>query len=138
MKIKMPTDRLVEDLVYSIMGTVIVADEGWGADLPDWIGTKITLERMENNIRRARGEKIEEATDAEAVAYLYTLSLKAPMARDMVNVYEYLVGKYATLPDGMGVAELDEQEKRMLSQLKRLLYKDSTRAFKEKLRKETK
>lgn len=126
-------DSLVKDLAYSIMGTIIVAEEGWGKDLPDWIKTQITLERMANNIRRAKGEKIEEATDAEVVAYLYTLSLTAPMTREGVNVYEYLVGKYAKLPEGMEVSELDEYEQRTLTQLKRQIYRDSTKAFKSRI-----
>ena len=128
------SEKMVENLVYALSGTVIVADKEWAETLPDWIRTQIKMERMAQNILALKGKVDSEATDAEVVAYLYTLSLKSPMTREAVNVYEYLVGKYAKLPEGMGVSELDEDEKRILQQLKSQLYKISRKSFSKKLR----
>lgn len=129
----MSADRHIQNIVRAIMGPIIVADQGWGETLPDWIRTQIKLERLTQNMRELKGEKVDEATDAEALAYFYTLSLRMPLTHEGFNVYMYLVNKYRKLEEGIKPIALGPDEERLLSKLKRFIYRDAKKAFKMKL-----
>jgi len=110
---------------------LIVADKGWAETIPDWILKEIEVERTVEAMAEAMGRKIDEVGDAEAVAYLYTLSLKTPFDYTYTKIYTYLVAKLMKkrnpnnqLPDFMEKAlqeGLDDYEKRELARLKQEL-----------------
>lgn len=83
-------DKMVEELVYSICGTIVVADTGWASSIPEWIMTQIKLERLTQNMLVLQGKAEEEATDAEALAYLYTLTLSHPVSAITAEIYLFL------------------------------------------------
>ena len=85
-------DRQISDLVGALTDPIIVMPGGWGDTLPDWIKDAITVERLIENLKHLNGEE-PTGTDAEAVAYLYTASLTAPMDRDWAEIYLYLTRK---------------------------------------------
>lgn len=143
---KKPRERLEEDWISDIVGTfydpIIVSPGGWGDTLPPWVKNAITLERLEMNIRMTRGEQ-PTGTDCEAMAYLYTRSLEAPMGHDWGQIYLYIASKCYerwsklhgfenTLPEDIRVTKLDIHQMYDLDHLKAWLYRTRIKARKEK------
>ena len=106
---------------------------GWGDTLPDWIKTAITLERLLANTKGLGGER-PTATDAEAVAYLHTASLEAPLDSDWTSIYLYLAGQEIVqhlktkIPADIKVLSLSDTQQEELRRLKDWIYDTRTRA----------
>ncbi len=85
----MNTPKTVEKGISEIVGAltdpILVFPGGWGDSLPEWLKTAITLERLEMNMRALKGEEMT-GTDAEACAYLNTVSLTQPMDHDWTQI----------------------------------------------------
>jgi hypothetical protein len=77
---------MVDDLVGTLIDPIIVYPGGWGDSLPEWLKTSITLERLEMNMRALKGEE-PTGTNAEACAYLMTVSLTQPIDSDWTQIY---------------------------------------------------
>ena len=92
----MTTEKQVEKGISEIVGAltdpIIVFPGGWGDTLPEWLKTAITLERMVGNMKALKGEEAT-GTDAEACAYLMTVSLTQPMDSDWTQIYLYVAGQ---------------------------------------------
>jgi len=83
-------------------------------------------------------------TDAEACAYLYTVSLTQPMDSDWTQIYLYIANQVYTrhqskesdvqMPDDIRVESLSEYEMGELRRLKRWLYERRVKARQEKER----
>ena len=124
-------DKFLRDIMGAISPTIIVYDESWGDDLPEWLKTQITLKRFEENARGIKGEKIEEATDEEAMAYLYTRSLAAPMTDGWVRIYQKVFQKVVSEKIGrknmpakfQEDIELSSYEENQRKDMKRWIYK---------------
>ena len=120
-------DSQVDELVGTFFDPIIVMPGGWGDTLPDWIKSQITLERLAQNMKTLKGEKLT-ATDAEACAYLYTASLEAPMDDDWTRIYLYVAGRVASrgrdtkIPDDIRVDSLNDYQIRLLRDLKDWIY----------------
>ena len=71
----------ISDIVGCLTDPIVVFPGGWGDTLPDWLKTAITLERMLGNMKELKGEE-SIGTDAEACAYLMTVSLTQPIDSD--------------------------------------------------------
>lgn len=106
---------------------LVVADSGWAETLPEWLLQEIRDERMVGGLcAMSKGEKDQGVGDAEVVAYLYTLSLKAPISRDMSEIYLSLSSKLLRkrgmpAPEHGGLDKSQEHELAVLRQeLKRL------------------
>ena len=88
----MTTEKEMEKGISEIVGVftdpIIVFPGGWGDTLPEWIKTSITLERLMMNVQALKTGEMT-GTDAEACAYLYTVSLTQPMDRDWNEIYLY-------------------------------------------------
>ena len=116
-------DKQIDSLVGALMDPIIVMPGGWGDSLPDWIKGAIQLERL---ALLMKGE--ETATDAEACAYLYTASLTNPIGSDWARIYLYIAGKVVSrnkgteIPEDIKVDSLDEDEMRLLRELKRWIW----------------
>lgn len=65
--------------------SLVLPRSAWNDTLPDWIRVRVALER---SILKSQGK--QEATDAEALAYLYPLSLESPLDHDWTTIYLYL------------------------------------------------
>lgn len=141
LKIDEKADQQLSELVGALTDPVIVMPGGWGDTLPDWIKNTITLERLIDNLKQSKGEE-PTGTDAEAVAYLYTASLEAPMDRDWSEIYLYLAGKVISqhrktaVPGDLQVESLSDYQQSELRRFKRWLYETRVRARQERDRSE--
>ena len=137
----MTTEKQVEKGISEIVGVftdpILVFPGGWGDSLPEWIKTAITLERLVMNMRALEGEEMT-GTDAEACAYLYTVSLTQPMDHDWIQIYLYIAGKVyerwrtkesgITMPDDIRVESITDDQMSDLNRLKAWLYHKKTQA----------
>jgi len=130
-------DRQIDELVGALTDPLIMSPGGWADTLPEWIKTEITLERLVQNMKTLKGEKMT-ATDAEACAYLYTRSLEAPMSSDWTQIYLYIAGKVVAqgkntqIPDDIKVDSLNADQMRDLQELKDWIYGRRLKARKER------
>ena len=122
------TERWIDDIVGALFDPIIVMPGGWGDDLPEWLRTRVTLERLGENIVALREGRELTATDAEAACYLFTASLTAPMGSDWTQIYLYVAGgemkseKKLEMPEDIRVESLTESQWRDLKQLKDWIY----------------
>ena len=134
------TERWIDDIVGALFDPIIVMPGGWGDDLPQWLRTRVTLERLGENIVALREGRELTATDAEAACYLFTASLTAPMGSDWTQIYLYVAGgemkgeKKLEMPEDIKVESLTESQWRDLKQLKDWIYGQRLKHRKEKAR----
>ena len=133
----MTTEKQIEkgisDIVGALTDPILVFPGGWGDTLPEWLKNAITLERLEMNMKALKGEEMT-GTDAEACAYLMTVSLTQPIDSDWTQIYLYVAtqtyrrwGKNE-MPGDIAVDQLDDGQMRDLHRLKEWLYRQRTRA----------
>jgi hypothetical protein len=131
----------ISDLVGCLTDPIIVFPGGWGDTLPEWLKTAVTLERLEMNIRAIRGEEIA-GTDAEACAYLMTVSLAQPIDSDWTQIYLYIATKTcrrwgkSEMPGDIAVDSISDYQLAELNRLKEWLYRKRTQARLERERAE--
>ena len=113
---KQKVDGWIDDIVGALFDPIIVMPGGWGDDLPEWLKTRVTLERLAENIVATREVREITATDAEAACYLFTASLTAPIGGDWTQVYLYVAGgemksqAKSELPEDIKVEALTESQ----------------------------
>ena len=127
----MTTEKQMEKGISDIVGVftdpILVFPGGWGDTLPDWIKGAITLERLIENVRALKEGEMT-GTDAEACAYLMTVSLTQPIDHDWTKIYLYVAGKVcrqhkqAEIPEDILVESLDAEQMRDLNRLKAWIY----------------
>ena len=129
-------DGWIDDLVGALRDPIIVMPGGWGDDLPEWLRTRVTLERLGENIVALREGRELTATDAEAACYLFTASLTAPMGSDWTQIYLYVAGGEMKdkMPEDIKVESLTESQWRDLKHLKDWIYRQRVKHRKEKQR----
>jgi hypothetical protein len=86
-------EKDISDIVGCLTDPIVVFPGGWGDTLPDWLKTAITMERMMGNMKSLKGEEEPTGTDADACAYLMTLSLTQPMDSDWTQIYLYVASQ---------------------------------------------
>ena len=128
-------DRGISDIVGVFTDPIIVYPGGWGDTLPDWLKGAITMERLIENMKALKGEPMT-GTDAEACAYLMTVSLTQPMDSDWSEIYLYVAGKVyekhrtkesgVTMPEDIRVESLRDDQVRDLDRLKAWLFRQRT------------
>ena len=139
-------DAGISNIVGALTDPVIVYPGGWGDSLPDWIKTEITLERMIENVKALRKET-PTGTDAEAAAYLMTLSLTRPMSDSWSKIYLYVAGQCMRkhmktanqefeMPEEISIKTLSESDMWHLNELKAWIYKKRVEVRKERDRAE--
>jgi hypothetical protein len=125
-------DKGISDIVGVFTDPILVFPGGWGDTLPEWLKQAITLERLVMNMKALKGEEIT-GTDAEACAYLMTVSLTQPIDSDWTRIYLYIAGKVcrqhkqAEIPGDIKVESLDDGQMRDLARLKEWIYQQRTR-----------
>ncbi len=101
--------------------------------IKELIKKEIHLQRAEQALKQREGE----ATDAEALAYLYSASLAVPLRSEYVRIYSYLFQKTMRRlgieppPELCDVESLSEYEEGLLRELKEWLWEKSLKGFKE-------
>ena len=124
-------DKGISEIVGVFCDPIIVFPGGWGEDLPEWLKNAITLERFVMNMKALKGEEMT-GTDAEACAYLMTVSLTQPMDHDWGQIYLYIAGKtyqrhkQGELPEDIKVDSLRDDQVADLNRLKGWLYRKRT------------
>lgn len=141
----MTTEKQLEKGISEIAGVfsdpIIVFPGGWGDTLPDWLKNAITLERLVENVKALKGEGMT-GTDAEACAYLMTLSLTQPMDSDWTQIYLYIAGQSykrwnkGEMPADIAVDSISDYQIGELNRLKSWLYLQRVKARQEKDRAE--
>jgi hypothetical protein len=136
-------EKGISDIVGCLTDPVVVFPGGWGDTIPEWLKTAITLERMIGNMKSLKGEE-PTGTDAEACAYLMTLSLTQPMDSDWTKIYLYVASQTykrwekGEMPADIAVESIGEYQMQELSSLKAWLYQQRVKARQEKDRAERK
>ena len=133
----MTTEKQIEKGISEIVGAltdpIIVFPGGWGDTLPDWLKTAITLERMIGNVKALKGEE-PPGTDAEACAYIMTVSLTQPMDSDWTQIYLYIAGQTykrwnkGEMPADIAVDSISDYQMGELNRLKAWLYRQRMKA----------
>ncbi len=125
-------EKGISDIVGVFTDPILVFPGGWGEDLPEWLKTAITLERLEMNMRALKGEEMT-GTDAEACAYLWTAALTQPIDHDWTQIYLYIAGKTYSrwnnknhVPEDIRVESITDDQTRDLNRLKEWLYHKRT------------
>ena len=131
-------DGWIDDIVGALFDPIIVMPGGWGDDLPEWLRTRVTLERLAENIVAARENREITATDAETACYLFTASLTAPIGGDWTQIYLYVAGGEMKdkMPEDLKVEALTESQWRDLKELKNWIYRQRVKHRKEKSQRE--
>ena len=109
---------------------IVVADQGWGETIPEWLRAEIASERMIDGLLGLAGKNPKEQVgDAECLVYLMTASLTAPLDGSHTRIYQYLTTRVmkrargVDAPPDIRVTELTEDEARLLDDLRRQLYR---------------
>jgi len=129
-------NKTVEQGISNIVGCltdpIVVFPGGWGDTIPEWLKTAITLERMIGDMKGMKGEE-PNGTDAEACAYLMTVSLTQPMDSDWTQIYLYVASQTykqwekGEMPADIVVDSLSEYQMIELNRLKSWIYRQRIR-----------
>jgi hypothetical protein len=118
----------ISDIVGCLMDPIVVFPGGWGDTIPEWLKTAITLERMIGDMKAFKGEE-PKGTDAEACAYLMTVSLTQPMDSDWTQIYLYVATQTykrwekGEMPTDIVIDSISEYQMGELNRLKAWLYR---------------
>lgn len=129
---KADIDKGISDIVGVFTDPILVFPGGWGDTLPDWLKGAITMERLMMNVEALKTGQMT-GTDAEACAYLMTVSLTQPMDSDWSEIYLYVAGKvYSSwkkteVPEDIRVESLRDDQLRDLNRLKEWIYQQRTK-----------
>ena len=131
----------ISDIVGCLTDPIIVFPGGWGDTIPEWLKTAITMERMVENMKELKGEE-PTGTNAEACAYLMTLSLTQPMDSDWTQIYLYIAGQTykrwekSEMPTDIAVDSISGYQTLELNRLKVWIYRQRVKARQERDRAE--
>jgi hypothetical protein len=124
-------EKGISDIVGVFTDPILVFPGGWGDTLPDWQKGAITMDRLIENMKALKGEAMT-GTDAEACAYLMTVSLTQPIDSDWTQIYLYVSTKVCSrwkkveIPEDIRVQSLRDDQVRDLDRLKAWLYRQRT------------
>jgi hypothetical protein len=125
-------EKGISDIVGCLTDPIVVFPGGWGDTIPQWLKTAITLERMIGDMKVMKGEE-PTGTDAEACAYLMTVSLTQPMNSDWTQIYLYVASQSykrwekSEMPADIVVDSLSDYQTRELNRLKAWIYRQRIR-----------
>lgn len=108
----------------------IIGHIGWADSITSEQKARIQIERLKQ-VKEAKGEKIDMATDYEAMIYLSTASFSAPLSRMWLRIYFHLFKKFypeksdfipdyeAKLNPHMDIGELNNLKRWLFKQAKK-------------------
>lgn len=126
-------EKGISDIVGCLTDPIVVFPGGWGDTIPQWLKTAITLERMIDDMKGMKGEE-PTGTDAEACAYLMTVSLTQPMDSDWIQIYLYVASQTfkrwekGEMPADIVVDSLSDYQMTELNRLKAWIYRQRVKA----------
>jgi len=126
-------EKGISEIVGALADPILVFPGGWGDSIPEWLKNAITLERLTMNIKETRGEQ-STGTDAEACAYLMTVSLTQPIDSDWTQIYLYVASQTyrnwgkGEMPSDIAVNSLTDYQTAQLKRFKRWLYERRVQA----------
>ena len=130
-------EKGISDIVGCLTDPIVIFPGGWGDTIPEWLKTAITLERMMGDMKALKGEDLT-GTDAEACAYLMTVSLTQPMDSDWTQIYLYVAGQTykrwekGNMPADIVVDSINDYQMGELKRLKAWIYRQRVKARLEK------
>ena len=137
-------DDWIGDLAGAICDPIIVFPSGgWENSIPEWVFPDIKMQRLLDLIERHREMDGAEpmASDLEVMAYMYPLSLEAPLGHDWTEIYLYVATQAmkrrhppVEVPGDIKRDSLTDDQERQLNELKRWLYRARIKARKERER----
>jgi hypothetical protein len=133
MQLNKTVEKGISEIVGCLTDPIIVFPGGWGDTLPEWLKTAITLERMIGNMKAPKGEE-PIGTDAEACAYLMTVSLTQPMDSDWTQIYLYVASQTykrwekGEMPADIVVESISDYQITELNRLKTWIYRQRVKA----------
>jgi hypothetical protein len=122
----------ISDIVGCLTDPIVVFPGGWGDTIPEWLKTAITLERMMGDMKALKGKE-PSGTDAEACAYLMTVSLTQPMDSDWTQIYLYVASQTykrwekGEMPADIVVESISDYRMGELNRLKVWIYRQRIR-----------
>jgi hypothetical protein len=128
--------KVKEKIAMAVSYPIILPTERSAGWLPEWMVPAIKAERVKNVLE---GGSPEASSDLELVAYLLCLSCEGPLAESTIHLYFNLIGR--VLPDafvqhakenGIPIEPLDEEQERLVSDMKRRMSQDKKRQKKKK------
>ncbi len=134
---ELPRDY-IEELVSALTDPIIVFPSSWQDTLPEWIKRDMPLHRLAHQMRCLKGNPPQadwdEATDLEAMAYLYPASLEHPLPYEWANIYLYLGTKVMgdRFPSDIRQEKLSDYEMGELRKLKRWIQQKKVLARKQR------
>lgn len=134
---KKVVDELTDALTNVFIAPLILWPRYGFKDVPEKLRNAIINERL---IKLVKGDKNEEATDAEAMAYIMTATFAGPPSRNWGEIYFWLGRKYAETWNNevsdflQNDTELDDYQKDLLHRLKRWIHKQQQKYLKDKKR----
>jgi hypothetical protein len=138
-KIKSGVDP-IEEMAGALTDPIIVFPAGgWEQDLPQRLKNELPLRRLLHVYQCLNGKaEWDEATDIEALLYIYPASLAAPMSHDWARIYLYLGTKVMgdSFPQDIRVEALSDYEMGELRGLKRWIQKKKVEARRARRRQE--
>lgn len=129
-KTKKEADKSLVAAARALTDPIIVFSQSWADCIPDWLSAEIKTQRL---LQVMRSEK-DEATDAEALAYVSNASLCQPLDHDMVDIYSYLFTKVMgdRAPADLRKESISDYQMSILKRLKSWLWSQRTRSRKSK------
>lgn len=135
-------DKGIDNLVGALCDPIIVYPGGWATKdfIPEWLRTRITLDRMLELMVASKEGREPVGTDSEALAYMMPASMEFPLGHDWTQIYLYLATivmskePNKTVPNDIRVDKLDSDQERDLMRLKVWLYRTKLKHRETRLR----
>ncbi len=116
----------IAEMVGALFDPILVfPNTGWEDTLPQGMKKELPLHRLAHQMRCLSGqEPWDEACNADALLYMYPLSLARPLGSDWSTIYIYLGTKVlgSKMPEDMAEKTLTDYQMRMLRDLKRWIH----------------
>lgn len=130
----------MEELVGALFDPIIVyPGGGWENDLPEPLKKRLVPDRLIHNMACHKGlESWAEATDLEALLYMYPRTMEAPLDHDWTEIYLYLGTRVMgdSMPGDIAKQALDNYQMSKLRDLKRFIQSKKLQHRKERRRQE--
>lgn len=131
-------DAWIGDIVGALCDPVIVFPSPWQDDIPDWVKSQITLERLVMNMKAFREGGVPVG-GTEVMAYMFPRTMEEPMPYEWVKIYtlvwnEAMNFKGTEVPEDLKPEKLSEYEMGLLNHLKHWIYEQRVKHRKERIR----
>ena len=130
-------DKEIEELVCALTDPLIVWPGPWMDTIPEERRKELPLHRLIHLMRCRQGKaNWDEATDLEALLYMYPLTLEHPISEQWTRIYLYLGTRVMgpKFPDDIKQESLSDYDMGELRDLKRWIYRKRVEARKARAR----